>query len=215
MEFSRIDEDTIRCVLTEEDMKERGIELEDFFKNKDKVQGFFEEIVEQAKKEVSYESTSGVLAVQVMPLPENGLAIIFSENQESEFDGVLKNIKDMVGDLKEKNNSNAKKKKPKPIQLRIFRFSSLEYIEMFASILPTDKKIKSQLYKDEKNQGYYLAIEKGRISIKLFKAVCEKAIEFSELVSEDSKVLTYYKEHYTCLIEKNAISTMAKIANFK
>ena len=214
MEFSRIDQDTIRCVLTEEDMKERGIELEDFFKNKDKVQGFFEEIVEQAKKEVSYESTSGVLAVQVMPLPENGLAIIFSENQETEFDGILKNIKDMVGDLKETIVPETKIRKTQKTQLSIFQFTSLNHLEMFSQVLPLEKKIKSQLYKNKDNNNFYLVIEKGRISAKLFKAVCEKAIEFSEFVSDDSKILTYYKEHYECIMAKNAISNMAKIANY-
>jgi len=213
MEFSRLDDDTIRCVLTEEDMKEHGIELEDFFKDKEKTQSFFEEIVEEAKKQVSYEASSGVLAVQVMPLPENGLAIVFSENRENEFEGLIKNIKDMVGDLKQDITIEKNKKKAQ-VQLRIFAFASLEHIEMFTQAIPSDKKIKSQLYKNEKDNLFYLVIEKGRISAKLFKGVCEKAIEFSEFVSDDSKMLTYYQEHFICMIEKNAIFNMSKIAKY-
>ncbi|MFA9466713.1 MAG: adaptor protein MecA [Velocimicrobium sp.] len=213
MEFSRLDNDTIRCVLTEADMKEHGIELEDFFKNKEKIQSFFEEIVEEAKKQVSYQSTSGILAVQVMPLPENGLAIIFSENQDNEFDGIIKNIKDMVGDLKQNTISVQKNKKQS--QIRIFAFTSLEHIEMFAQTIPLDKKIKSQLYKSEKENRFYLVLEKGRISAKLFNAVCERAIEFAEFVSDDSNLIPYFEEHFSCLIKRNAISNMAIIANYK
>lgn len=213
MEFSRLDDDTIRCVLTEEDMKEHGIELEDFFKNKEKTQSFFEEIVEEAKRQVSYEATSGVLAVQVMPLPENGLAIVFSENKENEFDGLIKNIKDMVGDLKQDITIEDNKNKEQA-QVRIFAFASLEHIEMFTRAIPSDKKIKSQLYKDETENLFYLVIEKGRISAKLFKGICEKAIEFSEFVSEDPKTLTYYQEHFICMIEKNAIFKISLIANY-
>ena len=34
MKFRRIDEDTVRCIVSKEDMQEFGIVLEDFFKNK-------------------------------------------------------------------------------------------------------------------------------------------------------------------------------------
>lgn len=214
MEFSRLDNDTIRCVLTEADMKEHGIELEDFFKNKEKTQSFFEEIVEEAKKQVSYEATSGILAVQVMPLPENGLAIIFSENPDTEFDSLIKNIKDMVGDLAPGTGTSPVTGKEKPCQMRIFAFASLEHLEMFVLSIPWQKRIKSQLYKNSEENIFYLVIEKGRLSAKLFKDVCEKAIEFSEFVSAEERTLTYYREHFDCMLQKNAIFNMAKVAAY-
>lgn len=213
MEFSRIDHDTIRCVLTEQDMKERGIELEDFFKNKEKVQRFFEEIVEEAKKEVSYESKSGVLAVQVMPLPENGLAILFSENQDPEFNGFLKNMKDMAGDFTADLMSDEKKADKvshnNKVKLNIYSFTSLSHVEQFAGALSLQKPVKSQLFKNNMDSCYYLVVEKGRISMKLFSAICEKAVEFSEFVSDDPRMVAYYQEHFTMLIEKNAITKIA------
>ncbi|MEG1458213.1 MAG: adaptor protein MecA [Acetivibrio sp.] len=212
MEFSRIDDATVRCILTEEDLKERDIELEDFFKNKEKVQNFFEEIVEEAKKEVSYESNTGVLAVQVMPLPENGLAIVFSENAESDFDGLVKNIKDMMGELKESAAAPKKILKEKKSSMEIYRFATLSAVEMFSLSIPQDKKIKSQLLKNEAESAFYLVLEKGRISAKLFNGVCERAIEFSDFVSDSPVRLLYHQEHDTCIIEKNALFQMQKIA---
>ena len=47
MQFKRINENTIRCILTEEDMLEEGLRIEDFFTNKDKTRGFLEHIVKQ------------------------------------------------------------------------------------------------------------------------------------------------------------------------
>lgn len=214
MKFSRIDEATIRCILTEADLKERDIVLEDFFRNKEKVQSFFEEIVEEAKKEVSYEATSGILAVQVMPLPENGLSIVFSENQEAEFDGLLKNIKNMVGDIQEKLPSGLEKQNiTPPSRICVYRFASLTDVESFCAAIPNDKKIKSGLYKNQADGDFYLVIEKGRISAKLFNLVCEIALEFSTFITQSQTQLTYFKEHYKCIIEKNALSKMQKIVD--
>ena len=221
MEFSRIDEDTVRCILTEQDMKERGIELEDFFRNKEKVQSFFEEIVEEAKREVAYESSTGVLAVQVMPLPENGLAILFSENQqEPDIGGFLKNIKDMVGELKESSQVG---KKPEEVKntglratapkttLRIYRFLGLSKVEAFVESLPEDKPIKSSLYKDEESGSFYLVLEKGRLAAKLFSAICERALEFAEPISHAPASQVFLEEHYTCMIKKNAVTKLQRL----
>ena len=44
MKFSRIGKDMVRCVLTEQDMIENDVKLEDFFKNREKIHGFLEKI---------------------------------------------------------------------------------------------------------------------------------------------------------------------------
>ena len=70
MTFKRIDEDTVCCIVTEDDMMDNGLELEDFLQNKDKIQEFLHKIVEQAEEEVGYESKKGILSMQVAMLPE-------------------------------------------------------------------------------------------------------------------------------------------------
>ena len=77
MQFKRLDENTVRCILSEEDMEQRGLEFEDFFTNKDKTKSFLEDIVRQAQEEVGYEVASDSVAMQVMPLPDNRLALTF------------------------------------------------------------------------------------------------------------------------------------------
>ena len=77
MKFQRIDEDTVCCLLTEEDIQEHGLETQDFLMDREKVHGFLETIVEQAKEEEGYESRSGMLAMQIAFLPDNGVAITF------------------------------------------------------------------------------------------------------------------------------------------
>ena len=49
MTFKRIDESTIRCIVTEEDMAENGLELDDFFTQSDKAQDFLRELAYRDK----------------------------------------------------------------------------------------------------------------------------------------------------------------------
>lgn len=95
MNISRMDDDTIRCILTAEDLEENGLNLEDFFHNSEHAREFLQTIVEKAKEEVGYEFGGGALAMQVMPLPQNGLLITFSEKTDSFLKGLSEHLKDV------------------------------------------------------------------------------------------------------------------------
>lgn len=95
MNISRMDDDTIRCVLTAEDLEENGLNLDDFFHNSEHARAFLQTIVERAKEEVGYEFGGGALAMQVMPLPQNGLLITFSEKTDSFLKGLSEHLKDL------------------------------------------------------------------------------------------------------------------------
>ena len=96
MTFQKLDEHTVRCILSEEDMNEHGLRIEDFFTNKDKARNFLEDVVKQAHDEVGYEANGDTLAMQVMPLPKNGLAITFSERSEHALQSMLGHIRSAI-----------------------------------------------------------------------------------------------------------------------
>ena len=95
MNISRMDDDSIRCILTSEDLEENGLNLEDFFRNSDHAKEFLQTIVERAREEVGYEFGRGALAMQVVPLPQNGLLITFSEKADSFLKGLSEHLKDI------------------------------------------------------------------------------------------------------------------------
>ena len=97
MEFKRIDNETVRCIINEEDMKEYNIEIDDFLKNRGKIQEFLHQIVERAVDEVGYNPKNGMLAMQVMPLPRNRIAITFSEKSTIGMEDILRQVNDVLG----------------------------------------------------------------------------------------------------------------------
>lgn len=229
MTFQKLDEHTVRCILSEEDMNEHGLKIEDFFTNKDKARSFLEDVVKQAQEEVGYETNGDTLAMQVMPLPKNGLSITFTERSENALQGMLEHIRSAIEGIRnqefdevldqvmnESEDSQIEKKKTehreKKTFLRIYRFDNMESVEQFCQTVPEDINIKSQLYKDEKNDIFYLTIEKGRVAIKKLEKICFCAEDFAVLESKQDTYLEYCKEHFKCVIKKSAIKVMRDLA---
>ena len=50
MKFKKLDDKTVCCMVSTEDLSDNNITIEDFIQNKDKVQDFLEEVVEAAKR---------------------------------------------------------------------------------------------------------------------------------------------------------------------
>ncbi|MBD5136164.1 MAG: adaptor protein MecA [Lachnospiraceae bacterium] len=215
MVFKRIGKDTVRCILTEQDMVENGLEIEDFFKDKDKVHDFLENIVEQAREEVGYEMKSGMLAMQVMPLPNKGLAITFSENADNSFNSVLEQIKEITGDAiissEEPDDDVKPDKKLKKFDGRLYRFINMKDVEDFCISIPEEKVNKSILYKNQEDGRYYMIIRKGNLSKKSYDSLCFQAMEYAKLVSDNPAVLVNWQEHHEPMIKKNAIGIIRKI----
>lgn len=231
MTFQKLDDNTVRCILSQEDMDEHGLKLEDFFTNKDKARSFLEGVVKQACDEVGYEASGDTLAMQVMPLPHNGLAITFSERCENPIQNMLEQIKADIAGItteevdqwleeaaqeetvaKKEKKKKGEKKKGKKTFFRVYRFERFEDLEQFCASVSEDINVKSQLYKDADNGKYYLIIEKGRLSVKNLERICYDATDFSTLISKQESYIAYCREHYTCMIKKNAIKILRGLA---
>lgn len=238
MTFQKLDENTVRCILSEEDMNEHGLRVEDFFLNKDKARSFLEGVVKQAQDEVGYEATGDTLAMQVMPLPHNGLAITFSEKSDYALQSMLGQLRSAIdeltdedvetmmdqmcqsvaetsdGELKKakKKKGEKKKTKSKKTFFRVYCFDAFSNLEQFCGSISTEFNVKSQLYKDTTDDKYYLAIEKGRLSQKNLEKICYCATEFASLVSKQESYIEYCREHYTCMIKKGAVKVLGGLA---
>lgn len=105
MKFKKIDQYTVRCVLTEEDMIEHNIEIEDFFHDRAKVHDFMEVLIDKAKDEVGYELNEDVLSMQIMPLPKNGLAITITGRNENDLSKMINEVTN-IGEMMQEDDDN-------------------------------------------------------------------------------------------------------------
>ncbi|MBQ4537725.1 MAG: adaptor protein MecA [Lachnospiraceae bacterium] len=113
MKIERVDDKTVKCFLSNEELEEYDIDYKDFLLRSEKAKEIVKEIMEQAVEEVGYKPPKFAFDLQIMMLPEQGLLLTFSEKEPFEgADGdviveCLKQMKDLV---QQKKNELAAKK---------------------------------------------------------------------------------------------------------
>ena len=96
MKFTRINETTVNCIITEDDLYEQGLSLEDFIGQTESAVEFIHEIVEKAAHEVDYKPNGGVMPIQVAVLPDKSVSVTLSENPKSAVADMLRGLADRL-----------------------------------------------------------------------------------------------------------------------
>jgi adapter protein MecA 1/2 len=97
MEFKRINKDTITCIITEDDMDEQGIKLEDLFEKKKEAMEFLHEVMRKAEEEVDYKPTGSFMPMQITVLPDHSISLTLSENASASIGEIIRNLTEKAG----------------------------------------------------------------------------------------------------------------------
>lgn len=229
MKFKKIDNKTVCCMLSKEDLTDNDITLEDFIHNRDKVQSFLEEIIETAKDEVGFEASGPMLSIQIMAMYPDGVMITFSEDPKDMASAIRSSIEQAKGELdsdgwidmdeeleetdepEETQAAEDSGTSPEKLQT-IFRFGNMENLLLFMENLPVWKGLNSSLYKNEKTGEYLLLLEKGRISHENYRLAVASAMEFGELAGATETKKAYLQEHCRVVIAEKAVVKLKKAA---
>ena len=97
MEFKRINKDTVTCIITEDDMFEQGIKLEDLFEKKKEAMDFLHEVMKKAEEEVDYKPTGSFMPMQITVLPDHSISLTLSENASASIGEIIRNLTEKAG----------------------------------------------------------------------------------------------------------------------
>ena len=287
MEFKRINKDTVTCIITEDDMDEQGIKLEDLFEKKKEAMDFLHEVMKKAEEEVDYKPTGSFMPLQITVLPDHSISLTLSENASASFSEILKNLTDKAGlklpksvledigdcvdeerlsrlneylkslkqitgsvrDMIENSenkeisqelpfndarakSSDKKEKKTAPVskgsdktpsqkdknlqRLKfheyVFTFKDLPTVISFCSKVPTGTSVASSLYKNSRDELYYLDLMRKDEDPKVFAALFTMAYEFGHFQASNTNVIAHIKENYDCLIRDRAIEELSLLS---
>lgn len=237
MKFRRIDEDTVRCIVSKEDMQEYGIVLEDFFNNKGKIHDFLHEIVERAEQEIGYEPKEGLLSMQIIPISQNTISITFSEQVSDDYEDIMNAFKNSVGDLLEEGDNYSQvidedsdeyieEAEEEDIDFGanvssqiagidssltiMIGLNSLERMAEFCRVLNIERTVKSELYRLNNKGLYCLIIDKDRMSVETMKYILLLAVEYTSNITDEEKIISYVRDHGEVIIEKGAYRILKK-----
>ena len=234
MRFERIDEKTVKCYISREELEEFDITYKDFITRSDKAIEVMTRIMMQAEEEVGYQPGGLMFELQIMMLPDQSMILVFSEKDPENLIPGGKEIKDwlnMIKDAlslkakdvekalslaggskgigeasKEQMEEEAGNEKQASPGIAVFAFEKLRDVCTYAGNLPGNLRIKSELY--ELDGEYFLYLEKGSASYERYSKACVLAMEYARLHTAKESRLEYLREHATCLIPDHAVQKM-------
>ena len=218
MKYNKINEATVQCIITAEDMLEYGLTLSDIFERNEKGEGFLRDIIERAHDEVGYIVSGENIAMQITPMQNQGLVVTFTNESPAGFRDILQHLKEVLqGVSAELNKQEDGQQRAIQNRLaqdaddnrRMFVFSTLHQVMQYTASIPLNQSVRSSLYKAD--EAYYLVIEKNRLSYKMFNKISAQAVEFGNLIAVSEERMRYLNEHGDCLIKDRAVSRLRRI----
>ncbi len=226
MKIERVDDKTIKCFLSNEELEEYDIDYKDFILRSDKAREIVQEIIEQAEELVGYKPPKFAFDLQIMMLPEQGLILTFSEKEpemkeSDQFIECLKEMKRLLQRTREKLGQAGAAEAGEPAQeegritqkqqenrpgFAVFVFPTIGSIMEYAAALPSNLQVDTALY--EMNGLYYLYLLKGRASYERYSRACIQALEFGALYAAAEDQTSQLKEHAECLISEKAVKKL-------
>lgn len=218
MKYKKINDATVQCIISEEDMQEYGLTLSDIFERNEKGEGFLRDIIERAHDEVGYTISGDSIAMQITPLKDKGLAVTFTNESPAGFRDILQHLKEVLqgvsAEISRQEEEERQARKQEQLEefdenRRMFVFATLHQVMQYTASIPSGVSVKSHLYKE--SETYYLVVEKNRLSHKLFNKISAQAVEFGNLIAVSEERMQYLKEHGECLIADRAVSRLRRI----
>lgn len=229
MKIERVDDKTVKCFLSNEELDEYDIDYKDFVLRSEKAKEVVQEIIVQAEEAVGYKPPRYSFDLQIMMLPDQGLVLTFSEREPEneplieclkEMKRVLQKAREKVGlsasqpttvqaEAKPETQTQDVQQEPAPAPkpaFAIFAFSALRDVMNFAEVLPGNLRVDSALY--EMEDAYYLCLGRGHASYERYSRACIQAMEFGSLYGAEEKLLLRLEEHGKCLIQAKAIKKL-------
>ena len=235
MRIERVDDKTVKCFISNEELEEFEITYKDFITRSEKAKEVVEEIIEQAIEEVGYKPPQFAMDMQIMMMPDKGMVLTLSEKTPEDLQknpALMEYLKEMRKTLEEhfdksgaeglpqlpaglsgENGTDAQQTgegaQPGTVQLpdfAIFKMATLRDLSEYARILPKNLRVESCLYADKGE--YYPFLQRGHASYKRYSRACIQALEYGVLFGATEDKIVYLDEHAECLIPEKAIAKL-------
>ncbi|MBE5925271.1 MAG: adaptor protein MecA [Lachnospiraceae bacterium] len=128
------------------------------------------------------------------------------------------NFVPLSASLRENNSKKAAKEKLKQqkketpaTSYRIFAFQNINDISKAASMVSSIYKDENSLYKSPIDNLYYLIVHNQSGDTGNYQRTCNLLSEYGTKVKGNYAMPYYFKEHFTLIIKKDAIQTLASI----
>ncbi len=201
MKIEKLTENKIRVLLKNEDIKEKNIDLHTIMTKAIESQGLFLEMLNQAEKQVGFNTDGYKLLIEAYSSPDNDFVFTITKYLESdEKDSLVK------------KKAVPKMVKPKfEIGIPSFCFSNFEDFCGLCAYINSSKFSTRGLARSislhEYENAYYLVIKNLNFSKSDYKSLFSIFSEFGKFISISSAFESKLLEYGKVIIKHNALNT--------
>ena len=229
MKFEKMENGSLRCFLTQDDLEQNGIELDDFFANTPNAREFLEKLIRIAEDEVGFKATGNMMSIQAAIMSEDEIVLTFSESHVSSAE-ILEHIRNMFGasaakeavpelpdvkaDILKEAGAQAKDEViegDREGYSYLLTFVSLAGARRFCQVLPPGPTAKSRLYYLEQKKQYFLWADLNKSTRKYVYEFVAASMEYARSIEKDSMRSSFLEEHAQILVKDRALEVLAQL----
>ncbi|MDD5940786.1 MAG: adaptor protein MecA [Lachnospiraceae bacterium] len=217
MYFRRINDNTINCIISPEDLNENGIALDDLFERKPAAMDYLKSVVLEAAQKENFNLNGQYTSMRITVLPDHSISLTLTDGTDESAQTKRPHIPvdDPASKIKgvrdQKGSSNAGSGRT----VYGFVFRSMEDVITCSAHLKAAESVsyQSDLYQNARTGEYYLLLEKNDGHDTAFDKLAFSLNEFGTLINEGPERLAYIKEHERCIVKGNAVETLAAVTD--
>ena len=219
MKFRKINDRTINCIITQDDLRKHGIDLDDLFDRKKNAVEFIKRIILKAASSVNMNMKNDYTSMRISVLPDQSVSLTIS--QDPAASALIREQKDLAsgsrsgsGKAGEKAAERAAQKAEGDIAKSgtyVFRFYSIMDTLSSCRILRTCRGLTSSLYFVRESGFYYLVISRDVDAEEDYDSTVLRINEFADMVSCSDTTLAYIREHSDCILRKRAVQQISEL----
>lgn len=229
MEIKRLNENQIRCAISEQEIEEMGFCIDDIIGNTENAQKFMHLVLEKVEEQeaIDVEALSPIVRAEL--LQDHSMTITFGGITEEEKQGMLSHVMDLIEQLAGKAVKQQEEKKAADLTLPVDsdekeaeedRFKNptpfaLEFLKLdgaitFSRFFSGEECIpESALYKTEGK--YYLVMDFIHFSKKALRPAAFAAVEYDSRHIAAEAAIAHIIEHGNCLIAQDALVQLMQL----
>jgi len=222
MKIEKINDTQMRFVLTKKDLEKKSLKIDDLAYGSSKTQELFQDIIEIASKEFSFNIEDTPLMIEAVPTSKTSIMILLTKVPNpityQESSGIFKTSMGQKEMFSSSDLTRTKNEKKQKNVRRILKNTNNGFImlcyEDFETLISSSKRIdlkcSSQVYKY--NDKYYLVLQLPKASFDKLDLVESILLEYSQQVYGNEKVLlAYFRENGETIIKSKAIEILKKM----
>ena len=99
MKFQKVNDNVIRCIISQEEMNEKGVKIDDLMDNRSKAEEFLRDILKEAHEKLDFQTSGEALNVQLSILKDGDVLLMISDDQNAVIRTMLDQLKDRLKDF--------------------------------------------------------------------------------------------------------------------